>query len=186
MTKKQPKLSDLQLILLSTASQRDDGNLLPLPDSARPDKSRTDRAISVLLAGGFVEEVEAVDSAHFWREVGDQRLVVSITAVGRIAIGTGDDIAPEAKPAADGDADSQAGPQSEPATSTPRAGPKQALLLEMLSRENGATIDELIDATGWLPHTTRAAISGLRKRGQDVSNERNDGISRYHLAEVAA
>ena len=35
----------------------------------------------------------------------------------------------------------------------------------MLAKDKGATLDALIEATGWLPHTTRAAITGLRKRG---------------------
>jgi len=187
MTKKRPKLNDLQLILLSTASQRDDGNLLPLPAAAGSDKGRTDRAIAVLLSGGFVKEVEVTDSANIWREIEDKRFVISITDVGRTAIGTGEDIPSDPKSTAGDGAELQNGSQPGlPTPSAPRSGSKQALLLEMLSRENGATIDELIVATGWLPHTTRAAISGVRKRGQEVSNERKDGISRYRLVEVAA
>jgi len=38
----------------------------------------------------------------------------------------------------------------------------------MLSRKSGATLEALVDATGWLPHTTRAALTGLRKRGYTV------------------
>src|SRR5208282_6685546 len=49
--------------------------------------------------------------------------------------------------------------------SAPRGGTKLAEVVELLQRDRGATIDELIDATGWLPHTTRAALTGLRKRG---------------------
>ena len=37
--------------------------------------------------------------------------------------------------------------------------------MDLLRREGGATIDQLADAMGWLPHTTRAALTGLRKRG---------------------
>src|SRR5208337_2393059 len=40
--------------------------------------------------------------------------------------------------------------------------------------EIGATIDELIDATGWLPHTTRAALTGLRKRGFALAIDRSE------------
>jgi hypothetical protein len=36
----------------------------------------------------------------------------------------------------------------------------------MLSTDKGATLEELTDATGWLPHTARAALTGLRKRGR--------------------
>ena len=41
-------------------------------------------------------------------------------------------------------------------------------------RDHGATIDELIAATGWLAHTTRAALTGLRKRGYAVAIDRSD------------
>jgi DNA-binding MarR family transcriptional regulator len=56
---------------------------------------------------------------------------------------------------------------------------KQSLLLDLISREGGASLQELASATGWLPHTTRAAITGLRKRGHDVKRQRVDGITRY-------
>ena len=59
---------------------------------------------------------------------------------------------------------------------------KVALLLEVISRKEGATLDELTSATGWLPHTARAAITGLRKRGHDVCCTRIDGVSRYTRA----
>jgi len=58
---------------------------------------------------------------------------------------------------------------------------KRALLLELIGRAGGATLEELTSATGWLPHTVRAAITGLRKRGHDVRRERVEGISRYTL-----
>jgi hypothetical protein len=58
---------------------------------------------------------------------------------------------------------------------------KQALLLELIGRDGGATLEELTSAAGWLPHTTRAAITGLRKRGHGVRRERIDGVSRYML-----
>ena len=38
-------------------------------------------------------------------------------------------------------------------------------VVELLARTNGASIAELISATNWLPHTARAALTGLRKRG---------------------
>jgi len=42
---------------------------------------------------------------------------------------------------------------------------KQDQILALLAREEGASIDELMAATGWLPHTVRATLSGLRKKG---------------------
>jgi hypothetical protein len=58
--------------------------------------------------------------------------------------------------------------------SAPRDGTKLAWVLELLQRDCGATLEELIAATNWLPHTTRAALTGLRKRGYAVTIDRSD------------
>src|SRR5271166_1637382 len=57
---------------------------------------------------------------------------------------------------------------SEPSWRPPRVGSKLDRILGMLSTDKGATLEELTSATGWLPHTARAALTGLRKRGYDV------------------
>jgi hypothetical protein len=62
----------------------------------------------------------------------------------------------------------------------PREGTKKALVLSLLSRAQGATIDDLLSATGWLPHTTRAALTGLRKEGYEFVKRKNaDGETVY-------
>jgi hypothetical protein len=67
-------------------------------------------------------------------------------------------------------------------TFTPRAGSKLGRVIDLLQRSEGATIPNLIEATGWLPHTTRAALTGLRKRGYAVARERIDkGESIYRI-----
>ena len=58
--------------------------------------------------------------------------------------------------------------------SSPRSGTKIAQVIELIQRDIGATLGELIASTGWLPHTTRAALTGLRKRGYAVSIDRSD------------
>ncbi|MBE9554679.1 MAG: DUF3489 domain-containing protein, partial [Proteobacteria bacterium] len=45
-----------------------------------------------------------------------------------------------------------------------RQGTKQALLIDLLSRKDGATIDEIVAATGWQAHSVRGAISGTLKK----------------------
>ena len=55
-----------------------------------------------------------------------------------------------------------------------RAGSKQALILSMLQKRGGASIADLVSATGWLPHTTRAALTGLRKRGYGLERSRSE------------
>ena len=68
-------------------------------------------------------------------------------------------------------------------TSAPRAGSKLARVIDLLQRSDGATIPTLTKATGWLPHTTRAALTGLRKRGYAVVRTRVDtGESVYRIA----
>ena len=69
----------------------------------------------------------------------------------------------------------------------PRDGSKLALVIEHLQRANGATIIDLTQATGWRPHTTRAALTGLRKRGYAVIRERiRAGDSVYRISDTPA
>ena len=67
-----------------------------------------------------------------------------------------------------------------------RAGTKQALLITLLKRKNGATIDEIVAATGWQAHSVRGAISGALKKklGLAVLSEKIAGRGRtYRIAE---
>ena len=62
-----------------------------------------------------------------------------------------------------------------------------ALVIEHLQRADGATIIDLSQATGWLPHTTRAALTGLCKRGYAVIRERiGAGGSVYRISDATA
>jgi hypothetical protein len=47
---------------------------------------------------------------------------------------------------------------------TPRAGTKQAQMIEMLKRPEGATVEQIAEVTGWQHHTVRGAISGALKK----------------------
>jgi hypothetical protein len=68
-----------------------------------------------------------------------------------------------------------------PTIGAPRRA-KQALVLDLLGRGEGASIDELTSATGWLPHTTRAALSRLRTAGKPlVKSARQDGRTAYRI-----
>ena len=53
-----------------------------------------------------------------------------------------------------------------------RPGTKQALLIDLLRRKDGATIGEIVDATGWQPHSVRGAISGTLKKKLGLTVER--------------
>ena len=59
---------------------------------------------------------------------------------------------------------------------------KQALVLGLLQRKQGASLAELVAATGWLPHTTRAALTRLRQGGHDLQKEKRDtGETAYRI-----
>jgi hypothetical protein len=63
-----------------------------------------------------------------------------------------------------------------------REGTKRALLIDMLKRTEGATIDEIVAATGWQPHTVRGAFAGaLKKRlGLTIKSEKVEGRGRVY------
>jgi DNA-binding transcriptional regulator PaaX len=63
---------------------------------------------------------------------------------------------------------------------------KTSMLLELLGRNGGATLDQMVAAIGWQPHTTRAALTGFRKKGHAVSSEKTDGVRVYRLSQAAA
>ncbi|MFT8246970.1 DUF3489 domain-containing protein [Roseomonas sp. BN140053] len=50
----------------------------------------------------------------------------------------------------------------------PRTGTKQAAVLALLRRPEGATIAQVIEATDWAPHTVRGFLAGLKRRGTPV------------------
>lgn len=63
---------------------------------------------------------------------------------------------------------------------------KTSLILDLLLQPKGATINQLIEATGWLPHTTRAALTGLKKKGHAVISEKVESVRRYRIDAAAA
>jgi hypothetical protein len=69
-------------------------------------------------------------------------------------------------------------PTSEEVTAA-KTPSKQDCLAALLLRDEGATLDQMIAATGWLPHTTRAAMTGLRKKGYVIDSDKVDGVRTY-------
>jgi len=63
-----------------------------------------------------------------------------------------------------------------------RDGTKQAKMIELLKRTEGASLDELIKATGWQKHTIRGAMAGALKKklGLNVVSEKTDGHERKY------
>ena len=59
---------------------------------------------------------------------------------------------------------------------------KQQIMIDMLSRPEGATIEELAEATQWLGHTVRGAMSGALKKklGLTITSEKEDQRGRVY------
>lgn len=60
---------------------------------------------------------------------------------------------------------------------------KRDRLVGLLLRDEGATVDQMIEATCWLPRTVRAALTGLRKRGYGIDSDKVDGVRTYRAVE---
>lgn len=69
-------------------------------------------------------------------------------------------------------------------TKAPAARPrtKIAKVIALLKRKNGATIEEIISATGWQPHSIRAALTGLKKKGHSITkSKRANNVTCYTI-----
>ncbi len=69
---------------------------------------------------------------------------------------------------------------------TMRPGGKLGLILDRLENKKGATLAELVDATGWQKHSVHGALSRLRTRGFAIDLEAKAGRKAYRLARVRA
>jgi len=182
-------LTDTQLVMLSAAAMRAD-RCLTLSPSLRGAQVR--KTGETLIKAGLVREVKAKPSSPVWRRDDETGLAyaLKLTAAGAkaIAVDEGEaegktspkDVAgAKAKPPIDpigspANAHALDGETSPRQTGQPRSGSKIAAVIAMLGQETGATIGEIASAMGWLPHTTRAALTGLRRRGYVFALDRAD------------
>jgi Protein of unknown function (DUF3489) len=183
------KLTDSQLVVLSKAAARDDGAALAPQGMG---KAAAAKVGSSLVARKLMREIRAKPGMPVWREDHGRNVSLVITRAGCDAIGVADDMTASDRStveAARASASAKAPPAktaAEPRAmdAAPRPGSKQALVVEMLSKDDGASLDALVKATGWLPHTTRAALTGLRKRGFLVERARDESKgSLYRIVE---
>jgi Protein of unknown function (DUF3489) len=178
-------LSDTQAVILSAASQRDDGAVLPFPETLTIRGGAVQKVLGSLKAKGLID--------HFGAPRGDDPPPLRITRAGLQAIGvdTEDDAPEGATPGDTGATSADSGVQASDAAAaateadgaattakrkakvtkaapaakhTPRAGTKQALIIDLLRRPEGATVEQIAAATGWQHHTIRGAISGALKK----------------------
>lgn len=67
----------------------------------------------------------------------------------------------------------------------PKRETKIYKVIALLKRKQGATLDEMVKATGWLPHTTRAAMTGLKKKGHTIERDKRGEVSCYRITKSA-
>ena len=151
------------------------------------------KAGAKLVKLGFAREIHAKPGKPLWRrdETG-RSFALKLTAAGLKAIAVderpqdaiepGEASQPQLFPEAKNDVSLDDVGRRAP-TAAPRDGSKLALMIDLLRRADGATIVALTQATGWLAHTARAAITGLRKRGYAVTRER---IGAYRISGAPA
>jgi hypothetical protein len=90
------------------------------------------------------------------------------------------------KPPAPESNDSSAAPSTDasanPKTPRARENSKQAQMIEMLKRPDGATLNQLVEATGWQSHTVRGAMAGSlkKKQGLTITSEKITGQERTY------
>lgn len=187
------KLTDTHLVILSNAAQQPDNRVLPVPASVVNKAGSATRALNALLRRKLIAEVPASPADVEWGRSDDgERLTLAITNAGLDAIS----IQPEdteaegaeAKKVVSGatnqrrNASAKRDAESEPSF---RDGTKGAALVNLLRGKDGATLPDLMDASGWQAHSVRGFLSGTlkKKHGLTIESEKSDdGVRRYRIA----
>ena len=176
------KLTDTQLLMLSAAAQRED-RILAIPPKLKGGAAQ--KLAAKLIAAGLVKEVRAKTGAPSWRRdaATGQSFALKLTAAGLKASATDNGVPANKAAETETPNDSAAAANKALAAQAPRDGTKISQVVGLLQRNNGATLDEVVAATGWLPHTSRAALTGLRKRGYAIEKHLNaEGRRGYIIA----
>ena len=168
------KLTDTQITVLTSACERPDGV------ATRPNTLNRSAAVKVatkLIEQALVQEAPAKRGAPVWRlDEEGKGFSLKILKAGRALVrAAAKDAAKSASAPAAAPAVAKAGEVASGAPASadqPKPSSKRTLILALMQREQGATITDLIGVTGWLPHTTRAALTGLRKSGVAIARTR--------------
>ncbi len=193
------EMSETQRLVLQAGATRKDQLLLPRAGGAAA------KAIAgKLVRVGWAREVKATKDGPIWRRepASGGSFALKLTAKGLRAaaesverptgsIGAEPVAEAPSRRQVSSPAHNVAGSNGDPrnaavtaASRAPRGGSKLDRVLLMLSAGAGATMADLMSATGWLEHSTRAALTGLRRRGYELILTRGErgGASVYRIA----
>jgi DNA-binding MarR family transcriptional regulator len=151
------KLTDTEQVIL-TAIARNNGTIPTRERSkSKADPRAYGAAIASLIKKGIIEPRGPAREGDYARD-GQKLTLVA------------------AEPAA------KAPATSEPKDRKTRDGTKQAMIIELLKRPGGATLAEIVEATGWQAHTVRGAMAGAlkKKMGLTVTSEKDEVRGRVY------
>ncbi len=166
------KLSDIQLNVLFSAARHEAGL------AARPDGMKSAAAARIaanLMQAKLVREVSAKADWPIWRKDSDGKAYsLKILKAGQTA--TEEYASQREEPFADTPVIAL-----QPFAPAPRRASKIGGIVGLLESADGATSDQMTSATGWLPHTLRAALTGLRKRGYAIQRWKTEAGTTYRI-----
>ena len=203
------KLSDTQLLILSSASQRTDHTAV-LPANLKGSAAK--KVVDRLLNEKLLQELRAKDDMPVWRRGDDNRpYSLRITKAGLKAIEVEDvadvsdniaaadpdevavpDVSTEAKSSQRPSRAKRSGAKKTAAVSAKatkaspdRAKPdsKQDKIVALLQRPKGATLDALVKETQWQKHSVRGFLAGTvrKKLKLPLVSEKIDGVRTYRI-----
>ena len=172
------KLTETQTTILNAGSKREGNIAMPLPKGLAGAAAKM--AVAKMIEHGLLQEVDANlrKGEPLWRETGDGHgTTLVVTDAGLLAIGIDPVVVKTMTAIHKHTAEAPA-----PKPPTPRPGTKQAMLIALLQAPQGATMEEIIAATGWLAHTARGAMSGAlgKKLGLVVTSAREEDRGRVY------
>ena len=182
------KLTETQTLILNAGAQRPENIALPLPKGLHGAAAKM--AVTKMMMRGWLQEVDANlrRGEPLWRETGDGHgTTLIVTDAGLLAIGIEPVVVKTVVAIRENAAETPA--PKEPAADQPklRPGTKQAALISMLRAPDGATIEEIMAATGWQAHSARGAMSGAlgKKLGLVVTSEKDAHRGRVYRLPAA-
>ena len=197
-------LTDAQRVILAAATSRESGLVLPLPSSLGDNRGTLGVILKSLLTRDLITERPILPDEELWRdtaELGRTTLVISAAGLKLMGIDPVEHIVHESdgtvlvdetrETAVTGRLGGEAKPAASAIKTTklPKSGSKLDALIAALTRNDGATISDLVEITDWQAHSVRGAISGnlKKKRHLEVTSEMIEGRGRvYRIAKAVS